>query len=117
MPAIAGFRKAVELAFNNFEKNVEHMRMLRDALIRGIEEKVPNVILNGPRGNGRAPDNVNISFLRVEGEALTVETQPQEHLRIQRQRVYERILEPGHVLLAIGRKYEEAHGSIINEGC
>lgn len=113
VPAIAGFRKAVELAFEDFETNIDYMRRLRDKLLRGIENGVKDIIVNGPRGEKRAPDNVNISFLYVEGEALTVELSLNGIYVSSGSACTSRVLEPSHVLLAIGRKHEEAHGSIL----
>ncbi len=48
------------------------MRMLRDRLFKGILESIDHVLVNGSIGNKRVFDNVNISFLYVEGEALAV---------------------------------------------
>ncbi|NIQ06876.1 MAG: aminotransferase class V-fold PLP-dependent enzyme, partial [Candidatus Korarchaeota archaeon] len=70
-PLIMGFLKASELAFKNFNENVSQMKRLRDRLINGIPEEISETLLNGPKGNKRAPDNVNISFLHCEGESLT----------------------------------------------
>ncbi len=58
-PLIVGFAKASELAFGNFEDNVKRMRELRDMLIEGITGEVPEVGLNGPKGDRRGTDNVN----------------------------------------------------------
>ncbi|MCS7126141.1 MAG: cysteine desulfurase [Aigarchaeota archaeon] len=113
VPALAGFRKAVELAFTDFEKIVERMKVLRDRLIDGIIEKVPDVLLNGPRGEKRAPDNVNVSFLHVEGESITIELSTRGVYVSSGSACTSRVLEPSHVILAIGRRYEEAHGSIL----
>lgn len=112
-PLIVGFAKASELAFQDFEANVSHMRRLRDRLIDGICERVSDVKLNGPRGEKRAPDNVNMSFLRCEGEALTIELSLNGVYVSSGSACTRRILQPSHVLVAIGRKYEEAHGSIL----
>ncbi|MBC7130021.1 cysteine desulfurase [Candidatus Bathyarchaeota archaeon] len=112
-PLIVGFTKASELAFKNFEDNISHMRRLRDKLIEGIFEKVPDVRLNGPRGDKRAPDNVNISFLRCEGEALTIELSLNGVYVSSGSACTRRVLQPSHVLVAIGRRFEEAHGSIL----
>src|SRR4030067_564005 len=68
-PLIVGFTKASELAFQDFDANVNHIRKLRDKLVDGIFEKITEVKLNGPRGDKRVPDNANISILRCEGEA------------------------------------------------
>ncbi|RLF22475.1 MAG: cysteine desulfurase [Thermoprotei archaeon] len=113
VPALAGFRKAIELAFENFEANVAHMRQLRDKLLNGILERVDDVLVNGPIGDRRAPDNVNVSFLYIEGESLTVELSLRGVYVSSGSACTSRILEPSHVLLAIGRKHEEAHGSIM----
>jgi cysteine desulfurase len=112
-PLIVGFAKASELAFHNFEENVNHMRRLRDKLIDGIIGKISDVKLNGPEGNKRAPDNVNISFLRCEGEALTIELSLNGVYVSSGSACTRRLLQPSHVLVAIGRKFVEAHGSIL----
>jgi cysteine desulfurase len=112
-PLIVGFAKASELAFQNFVENVNKMRKLRDMLIDGILGSVPETRLNGPKGDKRAPDNVNISFLRCEGEALTIELSLNGVYVSSGSACTRRILQPSHVLVAIGRKYSEAHGSIL----
>jgi cysteine desulfurase len=112
-PLIVGFTKASELTFKNFEENVGHMQKLRDKLINGIFEKIPDVRLNGPKGEKRAPDNANISFLRCEGEALTIELSLNGVYVSSGSACTRRLLQPSHVLIAIGRKFEEAHGSIL----
>lgn len=112
-PLIVGFTKASELTFQNFEENVNHMRRLRDKLINGIIERIADVRLNGPRGEKRAPDNVNISFLRCEGEALTIELSLKGVYVSSGSACTRRLLQPSHVLIAIGRKFDEAHGSIL----
>jgi len=112
-PLIVGFAKASELAFQNFEKNVSHMQRLRDKLLDGIFERMLDVRLNGPKGDKRAPDNVNISFLRCEGEALTIELSLNGVYVSSGSACTRRLLQPSHVLVAIGRKFDEAHGSIL----
>ncbi len=112
-PLIVGFAKASELAFKNFKENVGRMRALRDRLIDGILTKISHTVLNGPGGEKRAPDNVNISFLGCEGEALTIELSLNGVYVSSGSACTRRVLQPSHVLVAIGRKYEEAHGSIL----
>jgi len=112
-PLIVGFAKASELAFQNFEANVNQMRRLRDKLIDGIIGKLSDVRLNGPKGEKRVADNVNISFLRCEGEALTIELSLNGVYVSSGSACTRRLLQPSHVLVAIGRKFEEAHGSIL----
>lgn len=112
-PLIVGFAAASERAFDGFEANVSHMRRLRDRLIDGILGGVEDSRLNGPRGDKRAPDNVNISFLRCEGEALTIELSLMGVYVSSGSACTRRMLQPSHVLTAIGRRFEEAHGSIL----
>ncbi len=112
-PLIVGFTKASEMAFENFVENVNYMQKLRDELIDGVMSKVSDVSLNGPRSHRRAPDNVNLSFLRCEGEALTIELSLNGVYVSSGSACTRRLLQPSHVLVAIGRKFDEAHGSIL----
>jgi cysteine desulfurase len=112
-PLIVGFRKASELAFQHFEKNKNRMQQLRDRLIDGVTCRVPDVLVNGPTGDKRAPDNVNTSFLRCEGEALTIELSLNGVYVSSGSACSRRLLQPSHVLVAIGKKFDEAHGSIL----
>ena len=112
-PLIVGFTKASELTFQDFEANVNRMRKLRDKLVDGVFAKLSDVKLNGPKGDKRAPDNANISFLRCEGEALTIELSLAGVYVSSGSACSRRLLQPSHVLVAIGRKFSEAHGSIL----
>jgi cysteine desulfurase len=112
-PLIVGFAKASELSFKNFEVNTGCMQKLRDMLIERIIERVPDATLNGPRGAKRSTDNVNTSFLRCEGEALTIELSLSGVYVSSGSACTRRLLQPSHVLGAIGRKFDEAHGSIL----
>jgi len=112
-PLVMGFLKASELALENLEENVSHMRRLRDRLMSGILGGTPEALLNGPRGEKRASDNVNISFLHCEGESLTIELSLKGVYVSSGSACTRRILQPSHVLTAIGRKFEEAHGSVL----
>jgi cysteine desulfurase len=112
-PLIVGFAKASELLFQKFDENVSYMRRLRDKLVDGIMERITDVRLNGPRGEKRSPDNANLSFLRCEGEALTIELSLNGVYVSSGSACTRRLLQPSHVLVAIGRKFDEAHGSIL----
>ncbi|HKZ88089.1 MAG TPA: cysteine desulfurase family protein [Candidatus Bathyarchaeia archaeon] len=112
-PLIVGFTKASEMAFNNFDANVSQMRAMRDELADGILSKMTDVKLNGPKGDKRSPDNANISFLRCEGEALTIELSLKGVYISSGSACSRRLLQPSHVLVAIGRRFSEAHGSIL----
>ncbi len=113
IPLIMGFLKASELGLNDFEENVSHLRRLRDRLTDGILDEISETNLNGPRGDKRVPDNVNISVLHCEGEALTIELSLSGVYVSSGSACTRRLLQPSHVLTAIGRKFEAAHGSIL----
>jgi len=112
-PLIVGFTKASELAFENFEVNTTKMRTLRDKLVDGIFSELGDLRFNGPKGDKRSPDNANISILRAEGEALTIELSLKGVYVTSGSACSRRLLQPSHVLIAIGRIFEEAHGSIL----
>jgi cysteine desulfurase len=112
-PAIMGFAKASEMAFGNFDSNVAKMRAMRDKLIDGVFARLNDITLNGTKGNSRSPDNANISFRRCEGEALTIELSLKGVYVSSGSACSRRLLQPSHVLMAIGRQYSEAHGSIL----
>jgi len=103
-----GFAKAAELVT---PKEVEHMRVLRDMLIKGVLDGVEGVRLNGHPGK-RLANNANFTFAGIEGEALL--------LRLDMKGVYcssgsacsSQSLEPSHVILALGSRVEESHGSL-----
>lgn len=112
-PLIVGFTKASKLAFQNFEETTRYMQKLRDKLIEGVAQGIVDTRLNGPKGDKRGPDNVNISFRRCEGEALTIELSLKGVYVSSGSACTRRLLQPSHVLVAIGRKYDEAHGSVL----
>jgi cysteine desulfurase len=112
-PLIVGFTKASELAFQNFEANTAKMRTLRDMLVDGIFSELDDLRFNGPRGDKHSPDNANISILRAEGEALTIELSLKGVYVSSGSACSRRLLQPSHVLVAIGRRFSEAHGSIL----
>ncbi|MGB8780503.1 MAG: cysteine desulfurase family protein [Candidatus Bathyarchaeia archaeon] len=112
-PLIVGFTKASELIFQDFEENVGRIKKLRDKLVDGITSRIVDIELNGPVGARRAPDNANISFLRCEGEALTIELSLSGVYVSSGSACSRRLLQPSHVLVAIGRKFDQAHGSIL----
>ncbi len=112
IPGIVGMGKAAELAREEMRVEAERLTRLRDRLIRGITEEIPASYLNGhPRR--RLPNNANIRFSYIEGEALILSL---DELGIQvssGSACAAKTLEPSHVLLAIGLKHEEAHGSLV----
>ncbi|MDP2906853.1 MAG: cysteine desulfurase family protein, partial [Nanoarchaeota archaeon] len=105
---IVGFGKAVEISK---EKDVEKMKQLRDKLIKGLE-KIPDTIINGPRGDKRLANNVNASFKYVEGESLLYHLDGKGIAVSTGSACSSHSLSPSHVLISIGLKPEVAHGSL-----
>ena len=110
---LAGFAKAVDIQFNRFDEIKKHTETLRDKLLYGLQTTIERTEVNGPAGERRAPDNANISFLGCEGEALTVECSMNGIYVSSGSACTSRVLMPSHILTAIGRKPEEAHGSLL----
>lgn len=108
---IVGLGKAIELACDHLEENVERMTRLRDKLISGIEATIPEVILNGSREN-RLPGNVNFSIKYIEGESILLMLDINGIAGSSGSACTSGSLDPSHVLLAMGMPHEIAHGSL-----
>ena len=111
LAGIVGLGKAIELATANLEANATRMIALRDKLIDGILERIPDVKLNGHRTN-RLPNNVNVSVRYIEGEALLLRLDLAGVAGSSGSACTSGTLDPSHVLLAIGLPHEIAHGSL-----
>lgn len=107
-PGIVGFGKAVEIIR---EEDLKKIKRLKDMLIRGIE-KIPDAIINGPKGDKRLVNNVNVSFKYVEGESLLYHLNDKGIAVSTGSACSSHSLSPSHVLIAIGLKPEIAHGSL-----
>jgi cysteine desulfurase len=109
--AIAGLATALELSQK--EKEAEGARLvgLRDKLISGILSVVPKTKLNG-HPTDRLPNNVNISFLDIEGEALMLYLDAKGIFVSTGSACASASLDPSHVILALGKSPEEAHGAM-----
>ncbi len=108
VPAIAGFGKAVELI--NYD-DAKRMAKLRDRLI-DLLLGIPDTKLNGPRGEKRLPNNVNVSFAYVEGESILLHCDLRGLVFSTGSACYSQELLPSHVIRAIGGSFEDAHGSV-----
>ena len=116
IPAIMGMAAALEEASANLDKNTEKLIRLRDRLIEGLD-KIPYGELNGDRTN-RLPGNVNFCFEGIEGESLLLLLDDKGICASSGSACTSGSLDPSHVLIAIGRPHEVAHGSLrlsINE--
>ncbi|MCK4654505.1 MAG: cysteine desulfurase [Candidatus Cloacimonetes bacterium] len=110
--SIAGFSKAVELAFNDFKENTGKIRNLSDYLLKSIEEKIPYTLLNGPQGDKRSPHNVNISFDFIEGEAIMMMMDMHGVAISTGSACASQGLKPNYVMMALGRNHEQSHSSM-----
>lgn len=111
-PGIVGIGKAIELAMAEINTEKERLTYLRDKLLNGLMEAIPYAKLNGPRGDKRLPNNVNISSIGVEGETLLFDLNDAGIYVSTGSACASGSLEPSHVLLALGLKHEVAHGSL-----
>ncbi len=108
---IVGFGKAAEIAARDLEEEHDRTKRLRDRLVRGILEKIPEVRLNG-HPEKRLPHNANFSFAYVEGESMLLSLDLKGIAASSGSACSSRALEPSHVLTAIGLPYELIHGSL-----
>ena len=111
VPGIVGFGAAAARAMRLMEEKGQKERELRDYLIQSIEKQVPYCRLNGHREK-RLPGNVNFSFQFIEGESLLIMLDMKGICASSGSACTSGSLDPSHVLLAIGLKHEEAHGSL-----
>lgn len=110
IPAIMGMTAALEEAYSHINENTEKITALRDRLIAGISE-IPHSILNGD-AKKRLPGNVNFCFEGIEGESLLLLLDGKGVFASSGSACTSGSLEPSHVLLAIGRVHDIAHGSL-----
>ncbi len=111
VPGIVGLGAAVERAFRIMDEKAKKEVALRDYLIERIEKEIPHCWLNGDRTK-RLPNNVNFSFRFIEGESMLIMLDMKGICASSGSACTSGSLDPSHVLLAIGLKHEEAHGSL-----
>lgn len=110
LPAIISMAAALKEAEANLDVNAARMSRLRDKLIDGLS-KIEHSALNGTREN-RLPGNVNFIFEGIEGESLLLLLDDRGICASSGSACTSGSLDPSHVLLAIGRPHEIAHGSL-----
>lgn len=107
---IVGMAAALKEAADNMKKNASHMTALRDRLIEGLSE-IEHSALNGD-AKKRLPGNVNFCFEGIEGESLLLLLDDRGISASSGSACTSGSLDPSHVLLAIGRVHDVAHGSL-----
>ncbi len=111
VPYIVGIATALKIAYEEFESNNSHVKRLRDKLIQGILERIPDVYLTGHPTN-RLPNNASFVFKNAEGESILLGLDLKGVCASSGSACTSGSLEPSHVLLAMGIPPEDAHGSV-----
>ncbi len=111
IPGIVGLGAAIERAMRIMDSKTRKEIELRDYLIGRLENEIPHCWLNGHRTK-RLPNNINFSFLFIEGESMLIMLDMKGICASSGSACTSGSLDPSHVLLAIGLKHEEAHGSL-----
>ncbi len=110
LPAIVGMAAALKEAVSHIDENAAKLIPMRDKLISELV-KIPHTILNGDKQR-RLPGNVNVCFEGIEGESLLLLLNEKGICASSGSACTSGSLDPSHVLLAIGRPHEIAHGSL-----
>lgn len=111
IPGIVGFTVALKFAQDERESETARLTKLRDDLVKRVLEVVPETVLNG-HPTQRLPNNANISFLNIEGEALLLYLSEHGICASSGSACTSKTLDPSHVLVAMDKPYELAHGSL-----
>lgn len=111
VPGIVGFGKASEISMINLKDNSQYLYSLRDYLIKRINEEISGKMLNGSL-ESRLPNNVNFTFLGINGEDLLIKLDEDGILASTGSACSANRQKESHVLKAIGLNHEEISGSI-----
>ena len=111
VPGIVGLGKAAELALAEMALEEEKLRPLRDRIKKGILESIPEVMVNGNTEKALY-NTLNVSIKYIEGESILAMLDGEGFALSSGSACSSKSLDPSHVLLAIGLKHEDAHGSL-----
>ena len=111
VPYIVGLAKALELAAQHYEHEEVRIRGLRDRLERSLEERIPNIQVNG-QGAPRLPNTLNVSFHYIEGEGMLYQLSEYGIRASSGSACTSGSLEPSHVLRAMNVPFTAVHGSV-----
>jgi len=111
VPGIIGLGKAAELAGAEMAAEEQKLRPLRDKILLGISNSIPEILINGDPAHGLY-NTLNVSIKYIEGESILAMLDGENFCLSSGSACSSRSLEPSHVLLAIGLKHEDAHGSL-----
>ena len=108
---IVGFAKAVEVAYDQFDEHVKRLISLREKLMDGVLEAIPDTRVSGDR-DLRHPGNVHVCFKYIEGESILLSLDMVGIAGSSGSACTSGSLDPSHVLMAIGLGHDIAHGSL-----
>ncbi len=111
VPGIAGFAKAVEIAKDEMNEEIQRETILRNKIIKQVIENIEDSYLNG-HPTQRLSNNVNLGFKYIEGESILLSLDIEGIEASTGSACSSTSLEASHVLLAIGLRPEDAHGSL-----
>ena len=111
VPGIVGLAEAISIISNQQSAINKKIQTLRDYLIKKVLQEIPNAYLNGS-SEKRSPNNANFRFDNVEGEGLILSLDMEGIAASTGSACSSGTLEPSHVLLSLGLRHEQAHGSL-----
>jgi len=111
VPAIIGLAEALKISQKEKVKETKRLSALRDYFIKRLTTEIPKVFLNG-HASRRLPNNINVSVLGVEGEAIVLYLDEYGISCSTGSACSSESLEPSHVIMALGKPYEYGHGSL-----
>lgn len=111
VPEIIGLASAFKISQKEKNKEVKRLTNLRDYFIKRLTAEIPKVFLNG-QSKERLPNNINVSILGVEGEAVVLYLDEAGISCSTGSACSSTSLEPSHVIMALGKPYEYGHGSL-----
>lgn len=111
IPLVVGFAKALQLTQDMRVAESKRLSALRDYFIKELMRRISKTVLNGD-ANKRLPNNVNVSILDIEGEALVLYCDAKGIAFSTGSACTSESLDPSHVILALGKPYEFAHSSM-----
>ncbi len=109
---VAGMGKAAEISMAEMGENAAHTKKLTDRLMDGLTEKVSDCYVTGSRTN-RLPNHASVRFSYIEGESIILNLDMMGVAAASGSACTSKTLKASHVLIALGLKHEEAHGSLV----
>lgn len=109
---IAGMGKAAEIAVAEMDENAAYTKKLTDRLMDGLTEKVSECFVTGSRTD-RLPNHASVRFSYIEGESIILNLDMMGVAAASGSACTSKTLKASHVLIALGLKHEEAHGSLV----